>query len=407
MNCLLSIDKKDSIIIVDEAEAILKTADPVFLTYSVSAQKGTVNRMLENNVNKVIWILNYTNLLDESTLRRFNYSIEFNEMPKSMLQGIASSKLKTLNIKGELMKDLLDLCGKYKVSGASIDNMIRTIQFAKDLKKSKKRLLEDVKNVLEANSKLLYGSLTERKKIQRTYDINVLNTSISSSEIVLMVKNAIEYSKNNEIKTGIRMLFFGLSGTGKTEFARYISEVLDKKLIIKKTSDILDKYIGESEKQIKKSFEEAIDEDAILLFDEADSFFSNRLDARHGWERTMVNEFLTQVEEFSGLLICTTNVKQLMDPAMERRFHIMAEFKALNEFGIKTLLSKYFSEFAFTEEHITMLEKWNSVTPGDFASLHGRVRFMPNEKINSEYIVSELSKIQKEKSINNRIGFVY
>ena len=259
--------------------------------------------------------------------------------------------------------------------------------------------------MLEANSELLYGTSNIRKKLQDSYELEALNTSIAPNEIVEMVKNAVEYSRNAEIKTGIRMLFYGLSGTGKTEFARYIAEILDKKLILKKASDVLGKYVGESERHIKEAFEEASTEDAILLFDEADSFFANRLGANHSWERTMVNEFLIQMDDFNDLLICTTNIKELMEPAMQRRFHIMTEFKALNENGIKTLLTKYFASFIFSQENITALQNYNSVTPGDFNSLYGRIRFMSKENISSKYIITELLNMQKEKNCSRKIGF--
>ena len=119
----------------------------------------------------------------------------------------------------------------------------------------------------------------------------------------------------------------------------------------------------------------------------------------------MVNEFLIQMDDFNGLLICTTNIKELMDPAMQRRFHIMTEFKALNENGIKTLLTKYFASFIFSQEDITALQNYNSVTPGDFNSLYGRIRFMSKENINNEYIITELLNMQKEKTCNRKIGF--
>ncbi len=126
-------------------------------------------------------------------------------------------------------------------------------------------------------------------------------------------------------------------------------------------------------------------------------FFSNRIDANHSWERTMVNEFLTQMEDFTGLLICTTNMRQLMDPAMQRRFHIMTEFKALNKSGIEKLFYNYFGSFKFTNRQTEVLEQYHSVTPGDIASLYGRIRFIPQAKINSEYIINELIKMQEEK----------
>ena len=136
------------------------------------------------------------------------------------------------------------------------------------------------------------------------------------------------------------MLFYGLSGTGKTEFARYISSCLGKDILLKRASDILDKYVGESEKHIKDAFQEAEATNSILLFDEADSFFADRNSVHNSWERTQVNEFLTQMEEFGGILICTTNLKQIMDSAMNRRFHMIVEFKSLTENGIECMLKR-------------------------------------------------------------------
>ena len=403
LNCLLSIQKNDSVIVVDEAENILQSKSSFFGMQFTSPKKGIVNKMLENSVNKVIWILNYTAGLDDSTLRRFTYSIKFGETPKTMLQSIAYSKLKNINVKGKLLNELVGLCGSYRVTGASITNMLKTVNSG--INENEEKIILDVKNMLEANSELLYGVSNIRKKLQDSYELEALNTSIAPNEIVEMVKNAVEYSRSAEIRTGIRMLFYGLSGTGKTEFARYIAEILDKKLILKKASDVLGKYVGESERHIKEAFEEASTEDAILLFDEADSFFANRLGANHSWERTMVNEFLIQMDDFNGLLICTTNIKELMDPAMQRRFHIMTEFKALNENGIKTLLTKYFASFIFSQEDITALQNYTSVTPGDFNSLYGRIRFMSKENISSEYIITELLNMQKEKTCSRKIGF--
>ena len=89
----LSIHKNDSVIVVDEAENILQSKSSFFGMQFTSPKKGIVNKMLENNVNKVIWILNYTDGLDDSTLRRFTYSIKFTVesrmAEKSRLSGLA------------------------------------------------------------------------------------------------------------------------------------------------------------------------------------------------------------------------------------------------------------------------------------------------------------------------------
>lgn len=404
LNAFLSIQKKDSVIIIDEAEAVLKTA--IDTEYSLP-QKGPVNQMLENNVNKVIWILNYTDLIDNSTLRRFTYSIKFGAMPKSVLKSIADSELKKINIEHELRTQLVELCSQYYITGSSVGNMMKTLTQNRDFSGKETKIIADVKNVLEANSALLYGSAKIRESVQGEYDLTVLNTSVPAEKIVSMVQNAVRYAeKNPHRQKGIRMLFYGMSGTGKTELARYIAETLQKKLILKRASDILAKYAGESETKIKNAFEEASSSDSVLLFDEADTFFADRASAQRSWERTMVNEFLTQMDTFDGIVICTTNLRSLMDPAMQRRFHIMTEFKALTGEGVERLLLLYFTEYTFERDKIARLTGYGSVTPGDFAALAGRIRFMDEGDISADYITDELIKMQEEKNTEKPIGFV-
>jgi DNA replication protein DnaC len=331
-------------------------------------------------------------------------------MSRSMLKTIADTKLNKINMSTKLHSELVDLCGKYRVTGASVDNMVKTVS-AMDLNGTNDgQIVSDVKKVLESNSTLIYGKKKMRENVRSSYDLSVLNTSIPAQNIVDMVTNAQEFAEanndNSDAGSGIRMLFYGLSGTGKTELARYIAEKLNKKIIIKRPSDIFGMYVGDNEANIKAAFEQAENSGDILLFDEADSFFTDRSNARTSWERTTVNEFLTQMEEFSGILICTTNLRQIMDPAMQRRFHILTEFKPLRRDGIEKLLSHFFGSYNFDEEQLSAIAKYNSVTPGDFGSLSGKIRFMPRNAITSELIVSELCKIQEEKESNNKpIGF--
>ena len=235
-------------------------------------------------------------------------------------------------------------------------------------------------------------------------------------KIVEMVQNAAKFAeKNKGTESGIRMLFYGLSGTGKTELARYIAEKLGKQILIKRASDIFGMYVGQNEKNIRNAFAEAEATDSILLFDEADSFFEDRNKAQHSWERSTVNEFLTQMEEFSGILICTTNLRNIMDPAMQRRFHMMVEFKPMKFEGIKIMAERYFPAYHLSNRQIEELEDTNSVTPGDFGALSSRIRFINPDEIDSDYILAELKKLQKEKKnqwqaengeSERKIGFV-
>lgn len=419
LNCFLSINKNDSILIVDEADTLLQTHNVGFFGMQMASEsKGIVNKMLENSKNKIIWIVNHISQIEDSTKRRFTLSCKFEAMSPEMLKAIAAKKLNSANLDSETKEQILSLLGSYHVTGASVDNIVKIIEsFSLSKEKTagnnqRENLIHNVEIILKENSLLLNGNTKMREKVSSAYDCSVLNTSIPSEKIIKMVKNAQAFSeKNKGTENGIRMLFYGLSGTGKTELARYLSEELNKKVLLKRASDILNKYVGETEQRIKEAFEEAAANDQILLFDEADSFFADRNSAKNSWERTQVNEFLTQMEEFPGILICTTNLRNIMDAALLRRFHITVEFKALKTDGIKKLLQKYFTNWSFTENQIYDLCSYDSVTPGDFSRLASRIRFMDEEEISSNLIIDELCKIQQEKlegddcSSGKRIGF--
>ncbi|MBR3544105.1 MAG: ATP-binding protein [Treponema sp.] len=408
LNCLLSLNRKDTVLIVDEADSLLSTSRmTMFGPFESSKTKGLVNKMLELSQNKVIWVVNYISQMDESTLRRFTVSHKFEPMSVSMLEKIAEKKLEKLEIEKSSKKEIVRLLSKYKVTGASVENLITTINSMKD--KTEEAVLENLEIVLKDNSSLLHGSSKMRAHVKESYDMSVLNTSLSAKKIMNMLYNAKKFAEKNPESGAVRMLFYGLSGTGKTEFARYISESLGKELLLKRASDIFDKFVGGTEQNIASAFEEAAKNDQILLFDEADSFFSDRKNAERNFERTQVNEFLTQLEEFPGIVICTTNLRNIMDPAMLRRFHITVDFKALTEEGVKKLLKKFFSDHSFEEEHIRKLCAYGTATPGDFGRLSDTIKFMDPEEVTAEYIIDQLCEIQNEKADDGgsarRIGF--
>lgn len=410
LNLLLSISHPDSVLIIDEAETMLETsAHGMFGMRVASPKKGVVNKMLENSRNKIIWIVNHTELIDKSTLRRFNFSCKFDAMSPNQLRKITAAKLAALGLESSVNSQILDLIEKYSITGASVDNVVKTIKSLGNT--DPKQLINCIKTILKENSALLMnGKATMRRKLSPSYDMSALNTDVSPVKIVEMIENAEKFAKmNRSAENGIRMLFYGISGTGKTEFARYIAEKLEKKILLKRASDLLDMYVGNTEKLIRDAFAEAEKTNSILLLDEADSFFANRENAQHSWERTQVNELLTQMEEFNGILICTTNLRKILDPAMNRRFHIIVEFKPITAEGIRCMLNRYFSSFEFTDEEIERLERSASATPGDFGILAEKIRFINPSEINHAFIINELCRIQREKKNDGdsrpRIGY--
>ena len=109
-------------------------------------------------------------------------------------------------------------------------------------------------------------------------------------------------------------------GTGKSAFARYLSECLGLEVLQKHASDLLSPWVGETEQQIAAAFAEARDAQAFLIFDEADSLLANRRSAHRSWEVSQVNEMLTWMESHPLPFACTTNFGEHLDPATLRRF---------------------------------------------------------------------------------------
>ena len=241
---------------------------------------------------------------------------------------------------------------------------------------------------------------------EKTYSMDVLNTSISADEIVGMVKNAVEFAKDKKCSDqGIKILFYGCSGSGKSQLAKYIANEIHRNVFIRYASDVLSKWVGQSEKNLAETFDIAEKTGDVLVFDEADTFLANR-EGGFEWQRSNVNEFLNQIEMFKGILICTSNLPEVMDKAMLRRFHIMVEFKPLKKDGVSVMLKNYFDQLEFSERQIERIASFDSATPGDFSILHSRMRFMKKDFMTEDYITGELCRMQEDKCKGNRkIGF--
>lgn len=405
LKALLSTRKNNTVFIIDLLEQSFFGGNFMELrddSYKVVERNDFLYTLLQNP-NKVMWVVNYSHLWEPSILARFDYSCNFEEPDRDTLCRLADSKLKKLTISESLHKELVELCGTYYISERALDTMVETVKNMPS-NKSEKTIISTVEKIFEAQSTLLDAPIRQSTvtKVKKSYTLSVLNTSVPAEEILTMVKNAQSFSEEE----GIRLLFHGASGTGKTQLARYIGEALGKEVSLKRVSDIIRPRVGESEQYMAEAFREAESKGNILLLDEADSFFADRRNAFNNWEITLVNELLSQMEDFKGILICTTNFRESMDPAMERRFHIICEFKPLKKEGIETLLTSFFPIYTFEKSQIEKLCRYTTVTPGDFGIFASKLRFMNPADINSGLIIHQLCSLQEEKrGGTSNIGF--
>jgi hypothetical protein len=128
---------------------------------------------------------------------------------------------------------------------------------------------------------------------------------------------------------GVKALFTGEPGTGKTMSAEVVTGILGLELLKVDLAQVVSKWVGETEKNMEEVFQQAEDSHAVLLFDEADALFGKRGEVKHGTDRYAnleVGYLLQRLEASDGLIILTSNLKENIDPAFTRRFHFVVHF---------------------------------------------------------------------------------
>jgi SpoVK/Ycf46/Vps4 family AAA+-type ATPase len=151
-----------------------------------------------------------------------------------------------------------------------------------------------------------------------------------------------------------------------------LPSALERPLIVKQASDLMSKYVGETEQNMAAMFREAEAEKAVLLLDEADSFLQDRRGAQRTYEVTEVNEMLQGMERFNGIFICTTNLLDRIDQAALRRFTFKIQFKPLTR---RTARAMFVTEALagdatlMTRRPARALARLEQLCPGDFAAV--------------------------------------
>ncbi|MBN6741126.1 AAA family ATPase [Acidithiobacillus sp. MC6.1] len=354
--------------------------------------KAWTNRLLEENPLPAIWIANAIDGVDPAYRRRFTWEMELEAPPKAVRRRIFARHL-----------------GKLPVTPEWIDSAARDPHLVPGYIERAARVLELVHTQdPQENADVLDQMLRNGRKVAKQsnklpehYNLSYINADHDLQEIVRGVEQHGE----------IRMLFYGVPGTGKTAFARYLAEHLDRPLKSYTTADILGPLVGETEQRIAQMFAET-DQDSILFLDEVDSLLQNRANADRHWEVTQVNELLQRMEQHPGVMICATNRKEGLDPAVLRRFDLQVEFQPITIDQrvrlIDTTLKTMGLADGTEEEQVTIREvakRLEGLTPGDVAVLVRRHRFRPFAY--RSVVIGYLEKIFRDKSRDKfrKIGF--
>ena len=179
-----------------------------------------------------------------------------------------------------------------------------------------------------------YGTLITRKA---RFDEMVLPEDVVSSmrDMIAMVRQRSmilerwDYQRHLGISRGVSALYSGEPGTGKTMAASVIASELGLELIRIDLSQVISKWVGETEKNLGRIFDEAHDANAMLLFDEADALFGKRTEVKSAQDKHAnleVNYILQRMETFDGVSVLTTNFESSIDQALQRRLNFRVRF---------------------------------------------------------------------------------
>ncbi|MAQ30824.1 MAG: AAA family ATPase [Erythrobacter sp.] len=338
------------IVVMDEADDILVLEEPGDREHR---SKLWLNRLIEDGKRPTIWIVNEPRMLEESIVRRMSLALEFPRPPLHVRRNIVGKHAKAVGI--AMSEQEVARLAALPAAPAILASAIRGASKARGDAGDAQAIGEGLVTVIQ-------GRPPEPFSLPVAYDPNL---SLADRDLDgLATRLAASAARNWSV------LLSGPSGTGKSAYARHLAERLGIEIIEKRGSDLLGMYVGQTEMQIAQAFAEASRAGALLLIDEADDFLFDRREAQRGWERSMVNEMLRQMEALKAPFVATTNLADRLDPATRRRFTMHAEFRALDPKRAAMLFLRWFD--VPLPRGITL----HGQTPGDFAVIDKRRKLL-------------------------------
>jgi SpoVK/Ycf46/Vps4 family AAA+-type ATPase len=386
--------------ISSEAAQILARAEQVVAPPSGSVSgKAWVNQILESNPVPTIWVTNRIEQIDPAFRRRFAYHLELKSPPPGAREGLVRKTLEGVQVSPEFIAKLTERKG---LTPAQIRTAVR---FASLAAAAESRAEDLIERQLRNADRALGTRSTEAgaRTCVTTYDLGMLNV-----ESRFELPRIVEALKTRGHGT---LCFYGAPGTGKTALAEHIARSLDRPLLIKQASDLMSKFVGETEQNMAAMFREAEAEKAVLLLDEADSFLQDRRGAQRTYEVTEVNEMLQGMERFAGIFVCTTNLMDRIDQAALRRFAFKIRFKPLTAVQRERMfVTEALGGDAalMTPELHARLARLEHLCPGDFAAVKRQVEILAAQISADEFMeqIEAEHRIKPEVRESRSIGFV-
>lgn len=338
-------------LLMDEAEDVFGNQNPFMSLFGKPdggvKSKLFLNRLLDQVSVPVIWIANRIEGIDPAYLRRFSH-IFLMERP----DGKAQTRIWRRRARKHGVKisdgDIDRLVRRFDLPPALINTSLKTASLTGEA--------ASVEKTVRSLQSAMTGARVRKgdPSMIRPFSSALLNCDV---DLTRLTEQLVKGGKRR-----FSLCLYGVSGSGKSAYARHLAAELGMKPVYRRGSDLIDPYVGMTERHIAEAFAEASRKKGFLIIDEADSFLRDRRLSRNGWEVTQVNEMLTQMESHPLPFVFTTNLMEDIDQASLRRFTFKVRYDYLTPDQTEAAFRHFFGRSGGAD-----LARLTCVTPGDFA----------------------------------------
>ena len=351
-----------SLLLFDEMEDLLSGPVPGFAFFGPSfasrfregASKVFMHRLLEQTPTPTLWTMNDAWQVSPAILRRMMFALELRPPTVRVRARIWTRQLERHGIRA-VPEEAHRLATEFEATPGVAAGVTAAARLGGGDLETVCRGVRSLSRVLACD-----------KPPQRTpdrFDLGLINADTDPATLAERLAGCADRR--------FSLCLQGPSGSGKSACVRFLAERLGMEVVQKRASDLLSKWIGETEQRIAAAFAEARDANAFLVFDEADSLLADRRFAHRTWEVSQVNEMLTWMESHPLPFACTTNYGEHLDPATLRRFVFKLAFSYLAHDQVEAAFRGY---FALTPP--AQLSTLTALTPGDFAVVRRKAEIL-------------------------------
>lgn len=379
--------REGAVLLFDEMEDLVGETRQGGAGYDTArmGSKIFLNRMLEHNRVPMIWVSNAIAMIDNAHLRRMSFVLHVDH-PRSGQRAATLARIAETEAMPAAAAPLAELARDEPGVAAVARGSIRAARIAGG----------DADDARTVAGSLLAGlsgvTLPPPATGEPLLDLDLFESDPLVASLVARLTAP-------DASAAFSVLLTGPPGTGKTALAGHVARGLDRPLHVRRASDLLSKWVGDTEKNIAGAFVEARRDGAVLLFDEVDSLLFDRAAATRSWEVTQVNELLTWMDGHALPFFAASNHPGRIDPAALRRFVFKLRLEPLSAERVARAFERFFDAPA-----PAALARVANLTPGDFAVVKRQLPF--TAPADAEAIVALLEAESRAKpGASGRLGF--